>query len=222
MKISLIICAKNEEKSIQTVIKSAKPYVNEIIVVDGCSIDNTAKYAKIQHVSVIKDNGLGKGAGIQTGIKAAKGSIIVFMDADESHDPNDIPFLVKPIIQNKADLVIASRGKGGSDELSGSFEKNIRMLGSLIITSIINLRFNNKITDSQNGFRAIKKSVAKSINLTENGFPIEQEMVIKTLKQGYIILEIPSHEYARKYGISRICLKTMSLKYLWSIVKNIL
>ena len=222
MKISLIICAKNEEKSILTVIHSAKPYVSEIIIVDGHSTDNTVKLAKSKNVTIITDNGKGKGAGIQAGIKIATGEILVFMDADESHDAKDIPSLISPIKHYKAELVIASRGKGGSDELSGNLEKGIRMLGSLIITLIINLRFHVNLTDTQNGFRAIKKSCAINLKLSENGFPIEQEMVMKSLKKGFRILEIPSHEYARAYGKSRINLWTMSWGYIRNLLFNII
>jgi len=220
MKTTLVICCKNEAPSLAAVIQKAKPYVNEIIVIDGHSTDGSRSVAKNAGAKVFEDNGKGKGAGVQLGIQRASGEIIVFMDADGSHKASDIPKLIQPIITNKADLVIASRGRGGSDELHGTLEKTIRMIGSAIITQCINWRFHSHITDSQNGFRAIKKTIAKDLSLTENSFAIEQDMVIKILGLNYRVCEISSHEYARKFGRSKIRLSSMCTRYLVNLVVN--
>lgn len=222
MRTSLIICAKNEEKSIRSVIKKAKPYVDEILVIDGHSSDRTAIIAQTEGVRVYSDSGKGKGDGIRTGTYNAKGSILVFMDADGSHDARDIPHLIQPIVDGYADLVLASRTVGGSDELNGSLEKTVRMIGSAIITQVINSRFHTKITDTQNGFRAIKTATAKKLSLTENVFTIEQEMIMKTLKGNFRVTEIPSHEYKRAYGQSHIRLLSMGWRYIWSLVYTII
>jgi glycosyltransferase involved in cell wall biosynthesis len=220
MKISLVICCKNEERSLASVIHSAKKYANEIIVIDGHSTDTSCSIAKQNGAKVFIDNGKGKGAGVQLGIRKATGNIIVFMDADGSHKASDIPKLINPIVTNKADLVIASRGKGGSDELHGEFEKTLRNIGSAIITQTINWRYKSHITDSQNGFRAVRTSVAKLLSLRECSFAVEQEMLMKTLHKGYRVNEIASHELERKYGKSRISLTYMWWRYLWNLVKN--
>ncbi|KKR02744.1 MAG: Glycosyl transferase family protein 3 [Microgenomates group bacterium GW2011_GWC1_39_12] len=220
MKTTLIICCKNEDQSLASVIKKAKPFVHEIIVVDGHSQDSSLSIAKNSGAKVFTDNGKGKGAGIQLGIQKASGDIIVFMDADGSHKASDIPKLIAPIKHNDADLVIASRGKGGSDELHGESEKTLRLIGSAIITQIINWRYGTRITDSQNGFRAIRTSVVKSLNLQENSFAIEQEMLMKALHKHYRVSEIASHELARKYGRSKISLYSMWWKYLWNLMQN--
>ena len=220
MKITLIICCKNESRSIASVIRNSKPYVDDIIVIDGHSNDASGKIAKKAGARVYLDHGLGKGDAIQTGIKKANGDIIVFMDADESHQPSDIPKLIKPIITGQADLVIASRGIGGSDELNGEFEPNIRMIGSAIITQIINWRYHARITDSQNGFRAIRTAVAKRLRLQETSYTIEQEMIMKALKRNFRITEIPSHEFKRTYGTSKINLCTIWPRYVISIISN--
>ena len=220
-RISLIICCKNEAKTLGGVIKKARKYANEILVVDGHSQDESQKVAKKLGCRVFLDDGGGKGDGIRKGIEKAKGEIFVFIDADESHETRDIPKLIKPIKEGKADLVIASRGKGGSDELHGDFEKMLRLIGSSIITLVINLRFKTQLTDSQNGFRAIRKKLAQSLNLTEKITTIEQEMLIKALKKGCRVSEIPSHEYARKIGESHINLLKVGPRYVWSVIKNI-
>ena len=222
MKTSIVICSKNEAETIVEVVKKTKRYADEILVVDGHSQDQTEEIAKKMNCVFFKDGGKGKGDGIREGIKRAKGDIVVFIDADESHEPKDIPNLIRPIKQGKADLVVASRGRGGSDELHGDFEKMLRLIGSSIITLAINSRFKVQLTDSQNGFRAIKRKVAQRLNLKENIFTIEQEMIMKALKKGFKVTEIPSHEYARKRGKSHINLLTMSFRYIWCLIKNLI
>lgn len=204
MSISVILAAKNESAGIGQIIDQVKPYANEVIVVDGHSKDETKEIA-IQHgAKVILDNGKGKGDAYRVGINAAEGDIIVFIDADGSHEPKDIPKLTYPLIQEKADLVIASRMLGGSDEFHGSFSNYIRMVGGGLITLLINLRFRTRLTDCLNGFRAIKKEIALSLNLKANQFDIEQEMIMKCLKKGYRVTEIQSHEYERQWGSSKL------------------
>ena len=219
--LSIVICSKNEASTIAKVIKAVQKYQGEILVIDGHSRDKSREIAQKLGCRVFLDGGRGKGEAIRLGIRKAKGKIIIFIDADGSHEVRDIPNLIRPILEEKADLVIASRGKGGSDELHGDFEKLLRLIGSTIITLVINLRFRTHLTDSQNGFRAIKKEVALALNLEENIFTIEQEMIIKALKKGHRVAEIPSHEYAREIGSSHINLLTMGPRYLWCLLKNI-
>ncbi|MBN1871807.1 MAG: glycosyltransferase family 2 protein [Candidatus Omnitrophica bacterium] len=218
-RISVVIPAKNEAPTIRNIILEAKKYAYEILVVDGLSGDDTRAISRNEGARVCQDSGRGKGIAIRLGIEKARGDIIVFMDADGSHDPKDIPHLVQPIADGKADMVIASRGKGGSDELQGDMEKTLRLLGSVIINLIINIRWRQKLTDVQNGFRAIKTNMAQTLNLRENITTIEQEMVMKALKLGFKIEEIPSHEYARKTGVSAIVLSKVWLRYIFTALK---
>ena len=217
--ISVVIPARNEEPSIGEVIEKALLHCDEVVVVDGHSTDRTAQIAKSYGVRVVKDNKKGKGDAIRVGAAAARYPIIVFMDADGSHDPADIPRLVEPVEQGKADLVIGSRGKGGSDELHGDIDKLARLVGADIILIGINLRWNQNLTDSQNGFRAIRADVIQSLHLQENITTIEQEMTMKSLKKGFIVTEVPTHEYARKYGESVIKLRKVWFRYVYTFIK---
>ncbi|MFH1564080.1 MAG: glycosyltransferase family 2 protein [Nitrospirota bacterium] len=204
MKISVVIPAKDEGEGIKGIIEQVTPFANEVIVIDGHSKDNTREIAAQHGATVISDNNKGKGDAYRVGINAAEGDIIVFIDGDGSHEPKDIPRLVESILQQKADLVVGSRMLGGSDEFHGNFYNYVRMVGGGLITLIINLRFNVALTDCLNGFRAIKKDVALDLNLQANQFDIEQEMVIKCLKKGYQVGEVPSHEYERQWGKSKL------------------
>lgn len=221
--VTAVIPAHNEERTINDIIKSAKKYCNNILVVmSKKSKDKTKEIAKSLGVKVIVDNGLGKGDGVRCAINhVSNDGIIVFMDADGSHIAKDIPKLVKPIIEKKADMVIGSRFLGGSEELHGDFSKFMRMFFSMCIAQIINWRFNATIMDTQNGFRAIRTNIAKKINLTSNHTEIETEMCIKCYKKGYKILEVPSTELKRKFGESNLSLVKHGLKYFWVVAKNI-
>ena len=222
MRVTVVIPTRNEEPTIAEIIDGCKHYADEILVIDGHSTDRTREIAKEKGVRVEFDHGKGKGEALRTAIELVTGDIIVFIDADGSHDPNDIPKLVQPIKEGKADMVVGSRGKGGSDELHGDVAKFIRMIGSDIICLVINYRFNVRLTDSQNGFRAIRTDVARVLNLKEDITTIEQEMTIKCLKKGYTISEVPTHEYERKHGESVINVWKVWPRYIWSVIKNII
>ena len=222
MTVTVIIPTKNEEQSIEKIIARVKKYADEILVVDGHSRDNTRTIAEKLGARVVLDHGKGKGDGVRVGIQEAKGDIIVFIDADGSHDPDDIPKLIKPIQEGTADLVVGSRGKGGSDELHGDVEKLLRMIGSDIILIGINKRWKVHLTDSQNGYRAIRTDVARQLKLKENITTIEQEMTMKCLKKSFRVDEVPTHEYMREHGESIIRLKKVWFRYIWSFLKNLI
>jgi len=219
--ITVIIPTKNEENSIGEIIEQVKAFADEILVVDGHSTDQTREIASQKGARVILDRGKGKGDGVRIGITEAKKDIIVFIDADGSHNPEDIPKLLKPILKGEADLVVGSKIQGGSDELMGDIGKFIRMTGSNIITLTINYRWGVRLTDSQNGFRAIRREVAGKLGLKENIFTIEQEMIMKCIKKGYRVGEVPAHECSREFSRSRIIVWRMWPRYVWCLIKNL-
>lgn len=221
--ITVVIPALNEENTILNVIESVKLFCDEIIVVDGHSNDKTFQLAqKDIKTKAILDNNIGKGDAIRVGINESINDIIVLIDADMSHNPEHIPSLVVPLLEKKADMVIGSRLTAGSDELDGTLDGFIRMIGSCIITAGINLRFNTKLTDSQNGFRAFRKSFIQNIPLKEKITTIEQEMIIKSLKARGRLHEVPAHEYNRKDGKSKIVLKKVFIRYIYSWLRYLI
>lgn len=219
MKVSIVIPTKNEEGNIKDILGKVKNFGDEVLVIDGHSKDKTREIAGEQGIRVVQDGGKGKGDGVRSGIQQAVHDILVFIDADGSHDPEDIPKLVGPIKKGEADLVIASRRTGGSDELYGDFNKFLRETGSQLINLLINHKFKVHLTDSQNGFRAIKKEVAQKLDLKEDITTIEQEMLIKALKRGYVVKEVSSHEYERRFGHSVIKLSKVWWQYIFSCLK---
>ncbi len=220
-KITIVVPTLNEEATLDKVLKSVKKYGDEIIVIDGHSKDNTEKIAIKNKTKFVYDNGRGKGDAIRKSLKIAKHPIVVFIDADGSHEAGDIPKLVQPIREDKADMVVASRMAGGSDELFSDFHQFIRLTGSMIINLCINYRWNIRLSDSQNGYRAILKDVGNHIKLTSNITTIEQEMIMKCLNYGYRVINVPSHEYSRLGGISKVIVSKLWAKYLLNLIKGI-
>lgn len=217
--LTIIIPAKNEEASIAEIVSKCKTYSDDVMVIDGNSTDKTRQIAESCGAVVYSGYGRGKGRDMRLAIEKAKGEILLFIDADGSHSPDDIPRIVHPIMTGQADHVTGSRMSGGSDELHGDIGKFVRMIGSAIITLGINYRFNVRLTDSQNGFRAIRRDVASRLGLRENITTIEQEMIIKTLRKGFRIAEAPAHEYERKYGKSCIVMRRVWMRYVLSWFK---
>ena len=221
MKVTVAIIARDEEATIGQAIHNAKDPAYERLVIDGGSSDSTAEIARREAVQVLLDDGRGKGSGVRLAIQKARGDILVLMDADGSHQASDIPSLVRPIIDGKADMVIASRLRGGSDEFHGTLDNIIRQAGGAFISLLLHWRWGADITDCENGFRAIDVQKARGLGLQANDFLIEQEMVVKAIKKGLVIREVASHEFARQGGVSKLK-TTQGWKFLWHIFREML
>ena len=203
-KITIAIIARDEETTIGQAVLGAKAHADELLVIDGGSLDRTREIAGQAGASVLTDDGRGKGAGVRLAIQKAQGDILVLMDADGSHQASDIPELVRPIRDCNADMVIASRLRGGSDEFHGTLDNVIRQVGGAFISLLLHWRWGADITDCENGFRAVDVQKARGLRLQANDFLIEQEMVVKAIKTGLVIREIASHEFARQGGVSKL------------------
>jgi dolichol-phosphate hexosyltransferase len=219
--VTVVIPAKNEATTIQRVVEACRPYAHEVIVVDGHSTDGTAARASEAGARVVLDHGRGKGDAIRTSIPLITTPFVVFIDADGSHDPADIPQLVQPLSLGAADHVSGSRLIGGSSELHGGFDEFWRLMGSSFITAAINWRFGVRLSESQNGFRALRTDTLRRLPLSENLTTIEQEMVIKTIKAGFRMAEVPAHEHARLEGKSHITLWRVAHRYVWVLVREL-
>jgi len=217
--VCAVIAAKQEGPTIADVVNRTRRFAGEVIAVIGRSTDRTAELAAESGANVLLDGGRGKGEAIRLAIPHLRTAVTVFLDADGSHDPEDIPLLVEPICAGRADHVSASRLRGGSSELHGGFDEFLRLAGSSFITACINRRFDCRLSDSQNGFRAIRTSVLRELALQENTTTIEQEMVIKTLRRGFRMEEVPSHEHRRAYGASHISVWRSAPRYAYSLVR---
>lgn len=220
MKVSVVIPTKNEEATLEPVLVKCMAHADEVILIDGHSTDGTREIAEKHGIPIHMDRGRGKGDAMKLAISLFSGDIIVYIDADGSHDPDDIPNMVEPIKSGDADMVIGSRFKGGSDELVGNINQLFRITGSNIITTFINYRWKVHLSDTQNGFRALSRAAAEALDLRVDGFPIETEMDIQLLQRGFRIGEVPAHEYARKGGQSKIRLLKIWHQYPILLIKT--
>ena len=150
-KISAIIPAYNERSRIADIVSRTKAFANEIIVIDDCSSDATWEIACEAGARVIRNKkNLGYLNSIKIGLKSADGEVIVTLDADGEHKPEEIPKLVSPLLNDEADLVFGSR-----EEICRISERFINWLASIRVN----------IKDSSSGFRAMKKDLAKKLGL---------------------------------------------------------
>ncbi len=230
--VSVIIPAEDEAKSIRTLItevkKSLAEYPHEIIVVDDGSRDGTAQIASTDGTIVVShEKNQGKGAAMKTGVQHASGDIIVFLDGDGAHKPQDILRVIAPLLDRKADLVIGSRTLPGSKVFKPPLSRRLsNNLASLVISIIISLILPLvtflrcpvkyiKITDCTSGFRGIKKEAWEKLDLVSQGFQIETEMIYEAARNRLTIAEAPischwSSRFSR-LSIVRDGLKTLKL-----------
>jgi len=183
------IPAYNEEKTIAKVVLLAKKYVDKVIVVDDGSRDMTAEIAEALGAEVIrhKEN-MGYGAALRTIFHKAReenADILVILDADGQHDPEEIPTLIEPLLKDEADLVIGSRFLGRTDA------KKYRALGIKIITKTANLLVGTKLTDAQSGFRAYNKKAIQVIRPTDDGMGASVEILTQAIEAKLRIREVP-------------------------------
>jgi len=219
--ISIVVATLNEEETVGPVLEGLRGLTDDLLVVDGHSTDRTVQIARALGARVVLDNRRGKGDAVRVGIAEARHPILVFFDADGSHDPNDVPLLATPIAEARADLVIGSRRLGGSEELFGTPSEAIRLFGLVIISLLINYRFGVRLTDYQNGLRAIRRSVALALDLRSDLTTIEQEMAMKALARGYRVIEIPTRERRRAGGLSKVNVLRLAHVYLWSLIAGL-
>ena len=205
--ISIVVPAYNEEKTIAAILdriheafKSIK-LSYEIIVVDDGSTDKTKMCVHSLDAKVISNGkNQGKGSALRRGFHHAKGNIIVTIDADGSHDPADILRLVSPIM-NGTDVVMGSRFAGGHGRAS---TRRLHILGNFIINLLIRIITHKAITDSQTGFRVLRREIVDQIRIVSQGYQVETEITVKTLKNGNKVREVPIKSEKRREGQSSL------------------
>jgi len=211
-KVSVVIPAKNESGSIGSVISRLVGLVNEIIVVDDGSSDDTATIAKASGAIVISHAySKGNGAAIKSGARAASGDVIVFMDADGQHDPNDIPKLLKKLYQG-FDMVVGARSA-----------KSQASLGRLAANSFYNKfgswMVGHKIEDLTSGFRAVNaEKFREFIYLLPNGFSYPTTSTMAFFRAGYSVGYEPIVA-AKREGDSHINIVKDGVRFLLIIFK---
>lgn len=187
-RVAAAIPAFNEERDIGTIVLKTRQYVNEVIVVDDGSTDQTAKIARLAGARVIQhQKNKGYGASLQTLLAEAKKegiSTLVLLDADSQHNPDEIPELIKPISAG-FDLVIGSR------EQQAANIPLYRRIGQKVIAYFSAILSRKKLDDSECGFRAFSQKAIALLELRENGMSVSAETIAEAAKKGLKITERP-------------------------------
>jgi len=221
MLLSIIIPVYNEELTVGNIIDRVKLVLqqtglkNEIIVVDDCSYDKSLEVAKKRSAKIytLKQH-LGKGYALRAGFAKAKGDIIVTIDSDGSHKPEELLEVLAPVLEDKADLVIGSRYLNHKSVAA----RKLNAFGVKLFNYFIQLLTGVAITDSQSGYRAMKRQVLKNQNLKSGEYEIESEMLVKTAKKNFRITEVPISFEQRTYGRSGVDPIVDGFKILFTII----
>ncbi len=218
MKIICVIPAVNEAKNINQVISSVRPYVQEIVIIDDGSQDETANLARKEGVTVLQHQlNRGQGAALQTGNDYALkhgADIIVHFDADNQFLASEIPEMIKPLLNNQADIVFGSRFLGKKVNFPPVKKYLIYPLAKFFTRVVLRI----KLSDPQNGFRALSRKAAQKINIEHRAMAHNSEIQIKAFQQKLRITEVPItviyHEYGQKLSGGLKIIKDLIIKKL--------
>ena len=204
MIISIIVPVFNEEKTILQILEKINAQKNnfdlEIIIYDDFSNDGTReillKNKNLYKKIILGEKNLGKGYGIKQALNYISGDVVIIQDADLEYDPNDYSILLQPIINNNADIVLGSRFKGDKPQRVLYFSHRI---ANCIITLLVNFLTNINFTDVETGLKVFRSNSIKELNLKENSFAIEIEMIMKIAKLKKKIYEVGVSYNGRTY-----------------------
>lgn len=214
--VSVVIPALNEEQNLAHVLPRIPRWVDEVLLVDGNSTDNTTAVAQQlwPNIRIITQSGRGKGNALRAGFAAATGEIIVMLDADGSMDPGEIPAYVGLLVGG-ADFVKGSRFVQGG----GTTDMPLyRKLGNWGFVLSVRLLFGGSFSDLCYGYNAFWRRILPVLALDGDGFEIETMMNVRALAAGLKVMEVPSFEAPRVYGIGRL----RTIPDGWRVLKTII
>ncbi|MFQ5767433.1 MAG: glycosyltransferase family 2 protein [Acidobacteriota bacterium] len=206
MKLTVIVPIYNERSTIQTVLRRLADLAleKEIIVVDDGSSDGTRQYlenharqdlpGETRLLVLCHPENRGKGTAIRTALRRAEGDFVIIQDADLEYDPAEIPLLLEPLLQGRADIVYGSRFQGSIRGMGWTHR-----LANRILTRTTNLLYGARLTDEATGYKLFRRSVLNRIDLRCKRFEFCPEVTAKVLKLGYRIHERPIHSYVARH-----------------------
>lgn len=203
MKLSVVIPVFNEKDTIREVLDRVRQadLPKEIIVVDDGSTDGTRDVLQSMESSgdlkiILHPENKGKGAALRTGFSQVAGDIVVIQDADLEYDPAEYPNLIRPILENKADVVYGSRFLGGPHRVLLFWHS----VGNRVLTILSNMLTDLNLTDMETCYKVFRAEILKDISLRENRFGFEPEFTAKVGKRRYRVYEVPISYSGRDYS----------------------
>jgi len=201
--LSIIMPIYNERATLPEILARVAriPLRKELILVDDCSTDGTrdllAKFACAADVHLLcKDRNEGKGAALRSGFQRARGDIVIVQDADLEYDPRDIQQLIRPILQDEADVVYGSRFLGDTRQ----DPSRLHRWGNALLTRASNLATGLNLTDMETCYKAIRRDLLNDIVVRQNRFGFEPEITAKLARRGCRFMEVPIAYDGRGYG----------------------
>lgn len=219
-KTTLIILTRNEISGVKTLIRKI-PFeaVDEFFAVDYNSTDGTVEFFKKHQIPVIEQKVAGRGEAFKIAVDNARGELLVFFSPDGNENPADIPRLIS-LLKEGNDLAIASRFMKNSRNEEDDKTLKFRAWANELFTLGVRLLWGGHVTDTINGYRAIRKSLFKKLNLDATGFAIEFQMTIRALKAGAKIAEIPTIEGNRIGGQSTSYAIPTGFKFIYYLIRE--
>ena len=222
--LSVVVPAYNEEATLEAVVEKllALPHLLEVVVVDDCSTDGTREVARAlseahPQVRVERhERNRGKTEALRTGFRLTRGEVVIVQDADLEYDPAEIPLVILPIIEGRADVVYGSRFLVRRATRVLYF---YHYLGNKFLTFLSNLLTNLNMTDIETGYKAFRGEVIRNMRITSSGFGFEVEVTAKVAKLGCAIYEVPISYYGRTYDEGKKIGLRDGLQALWLIFR---
>jgi dolichol-phosphate hexosyltransferase len=221
VKLSIIMPVYNEESRLADALKQALnvdyPCETELVVVDDGSRDGTREILErlddVRATVVIHERNMGKGAAIVTAVSAATGDYVVILDADLEYDPQDIPRLLEPVLDGRAEVVYGSRTFGSHSSFSFWY-----VLGNKTVTTAANVLYNCYLSDLETCFKLMPAWLYRSLNIRSRGFGMEAEVTGKLLRNGYRPYEVPITYSARSRQEGKKITWWDGVEALWILV----
>ncbi len=223
--LSIIVPVFNEAETIILLLKKLRQHQqflpsSEIIVVNDGSTDHTKtllnRNSQLTDTLIHRRQNYGKGMAIRLGFRRAKGQIVLVQDADLEYDPADIPRLIQPLLDHKADVVYGTRFSGSQPHRVVYYWHYV---ANKILTTCSNICTNLNLSDIETGYKAIRRSYLRKFILTENDFAIEVELTAKLAKTKARFYEVGISYYGRTYEEGKKITLKDAFKALWAIIK---
>jgi glycosyltransferase involved in cell wall biosynthesis len=222
--LSVVVPAFNEGATLAAVVEKLLllPHLLEVIVVDDCSTDSTQEVARAlaagdARVRVARhERNRGKTEALRTGFALTRGEIVIVQDADLEYDPAEIPLVILPIVNDRADVVYGSRFLVRRATRVLYF---YHYLGNKFLTFLSNVLTNLNMTDIETGYKAFRGEIIRNMRITSRGFGFEVEVTAKVAKLGCAVYEVPISYYGRTYDEGKKIGLRDGLQALWLIVR---
>jgi len=223
MTLTFVMPVYNEAATIEAILAqvAATGLADEIIVVDDGSTDGTRPLLQTLAAAnpavrlILQPRNLGKGTAVRAGIQAARSDLVLIQDADLEYDPREVPALLKPILEGRADVVYGSRFLGGARRTTMFWH----MIANKLLTLMTNVLYNSILSDMETGYKLFRREVIQAIPLRSRRFDFEPEVTAKLLRRRIRIFEVPISFNPREYDEGKKIGLKDAFAAVWTLLK---